>query len=128
MSSESSESLRGSVDTRLLDLIDRGYRFLHPRDDEGSLVAVVGVRAHGSVVDVLCINAEDDAVATRVPGDEADVLAPRKMLWRCRGNAHEVLDELLALPDNYAAGGGRPTRGCWVPGEGGRAKWLSASR
>jgi hypothetical protein len=115
------------VDARLMDLMDRGYQFLHPRDDAGSVVAVVGVRAHGAVIDVIRLNAEDDVAAFRVPGDETEVLEPRKMLWRCRGNAHEVLDELIALPDGYGSTGRREVRGCWVPGDGGRAKWLAAA-
>ena len=118
----------GSVEARLLDLIDRGYRFLHPCDGDGHVVAVVGIRAHGSVIDVIRLDAEDDAVATRVPGDEQDVLSPRKLLWRCRGTADEVLDELLALADDYGADRARPVGGCWVPGEHGRAKWLAATR
>lgn len=116
-----------SVETRLLDLIHRGYQFVHPRDDNGNVVAVVGIRAHDAVIDVVRLNAEDDVVASRVPGDEADVLAPRKMLWRCRGTADEVLDELLALGDDYGSGRSRPVRGCWVPGRDGRAKWLASA-
>ncbi|GAA5157316.1 hypothetical protein [Amycolatopsis dongchuanensis] len=116
-----------SVEARLLDLIDRGYKFLHPCDADGNVVTVVGIRAHGSVIDVIRLDAEDDAVATRLPGDEQDVLAPRKLLWRCRGSAHDVLDELLALADDYGADRAKPIPGCWVPGEHGRAKWLAAS-
>jgi hypothetical protein len=117
----------GTVETRLLDLIGRGYRFIHPRDDDGNVVAVVGIRAHGSVVDVVRLNAEDDVLASRVPGDEADVLSPRKLLWRCRGTADEVLDELLALADDYGADRTRPGRGCWAPDRDGRAKWLASA-
>ena len=115
-----------AVESRLTDLIDRGYRFIHPRDDDGRVVAVVGIRAHHTVVDVLQIDAEDDVVAFRVSGDEQDILHPRRMLWRCRGTAHDVLDELLALPDDYAATE-HQVRGCWVPGNAGRAKWLAAA-
>ncbi|HVW40663.1 MAG TPA: hypothetical protein VHC18_04870 [Amycolatopsis sp.] len=115
-----------SVDSRLRDLIGRGYRFIHPRDDRGRVVAVVGIRAHDTVVDVLRIDGEDDVTAFRVPGDEPDILSPRTTLWRCRGAAHDVLDELLALADDHAATG-RQVRGCWVPGATGRAKWLAAA-
>ncbi|GAA5162685.1 hypothetical protein [Amycolatopsis sacchari] len=87
------------VENRLLNLIDRGYRFIHPRDDGGTLVAVVGVRPHDAVIDVIRLDAEDDATALRVPADEDDILTPEKPLWSCHGTAHEVLDELLALPD-----------------------------
>ncbi|KAA9161106.1 hypothetical protein FPZ12_015215 [Amycolatopsis acidicola] len=124
----SAEEGGASVDARLMDLMDRGYKFLHPRDGEGRVVAVVGIRAHGSVIDVLRLDAEDDVVAFRVPGDESNVLEPRKMLWRCRGEAHEVLDELLSLADDYLNADGTPVKGCWVPGEGGRAKWLAPAR
>ncbi|GAB2978848.1 hypothetical protein LWP59_39565 [Amycolatopsis acidiphila] len=115
------------VEARLKDLVDRGYRFIHPSDDDGHVVAVVGIRAHGSVIDVIRLNAEDDAVASRVPGDEPDILSPRKMLWRRRGTAHEVLADLLALADDYGADRARPVGGCWVPGRSGHAKWLAAA-
>lgn len=115
-----------SVDSRLTDLIDRGYRFIHPRDDGGRVVAVVGIRAHHTVVDVLRIDGEDDVTAFRIPGDEQDILNPRTMLWCRRGAAHDVLDDLLALADDQAATG-RQVRGCWVPGDTGRAKWLAAA-
>lgn len=94
----------GSVETRLINLIDRGYRFLHPRDDEGAVVAVVGVRPHGAVIDILRLDAENDATAVRVPADEQDPLTPSRTLWRCHGAAGEVLDELLALPDDALTG------------------------
>ncbi|MBB2937707.1 hypothetical protein FHX82_004783 [Amycolatopsis bartoniae] len=93
------------VETRLMDLIHRGYRFIHPRDDGGDLVAVVGVRPHGTVIDVIRLDAEDDATALRVPADEDDILTPEKTLWHCHGTAHHVLDELLALPDGVPARG-----------------------
>ncbi|HVW44553.1 MAG TPA: hypothetical protein VHC18_24695 [Amycolatopsis sp.] len=88
-----------AAEVRLLGLIDRGYRFLHPCDEEGAVVAVVGVRAHHAVVDVVRLDGEDDVTAVRVPADEPDVFAPGKVLWRSHGDACEVLDELLALPD-----------------------------
>lgn len=89
-----------TVETRLMDLIGRGYRFIHPRDDDGDVVAVVGVRPHGAVIDILRLDAENDATALRVPADEEDILAPTTTLWQCRGAAGKVLDELLALPDD----------------------------
>ncbi|WP_236790480.1 hypothetical protein [Amycolatopsis sp. GM8] len=116
-----------SLETRLTELIGRGYRFIHPRDDEGNVAAVVGIRVHGSVIDVVRLNAEDDVVASRVPADETDILAPRTMLWRCRGTVDVVLNELLALDDQYGAGRARPMRGCWVSDQDGRSKWLAAA-
>jgi hypothetical protein len=94
----------GSVETRLMDLIERGYRFIHPRDADGAVVAVVGVRPHGPVIDILRLDAENDATALRVPADEQDLLAPSRTLWHFHGPAGEVLDELLALPDDKLTG------------------------
>ncbi|SFA75504.1 hypothetical protein SAMN05216266_101237 [Amycolatopsis marina] len=108
-------------------LIDRGYRFVHPRDADGEVLAVVGVRAHGTVIDVVRLEAEDDVLAIRMPADEADILEPRTQLWRSTGEMCSVIDELLSLGDKEYAPGSADTRGCWVPGEAGRAKWLMAS-
>lgn len=94
----------GSVESRLMDLIDRGYRFIHPRDAEGAVVAVVGVRPHDAVIDILRLDAENDATALRIPAEEEDLMAPSRTLWRFHGDAGEVLDELLALPDDKLTG------------------------
>jgi hypothetical protein len=113
-----------TIDDRLQDLIGRGYRFVHPRDAKGTVIAVVGVRAHDSVIDVVRLNAEDDVQATRMPGDEADILAPETVLWRTEGDADAVLDKLLALPDG-GENASKPA-GCWVATSSGRATWLAA--
>jgi hypothetical protein len=108
-------------------LIDRGYRFVHPRDADGEVLAVVGVRAHGTVIDVVRLAAEDDVLAIRMPADEPDILEPRTQLWRSSGEMRVVIDELLSLGDREYAPRSADTRGCWVPGEPGRAMWLVAS-
>jgi hypothetical protein len=100
--------MTSSVDTaraevRLLELIARGFQFLHPTDARGELTAVVGVRAHNNVIDVVRLHTEDDAVATRMPADEHNVLAPTRFSWRRRGPACSVLEELLELPDDRIA-------------------------
>ncbi|MEU5694857.1 hypothetical protein [Actinosynnema sp. NPDC020468] len=88
---------------QLRQLIARGFRFLHPRDARGELAAVVGVRAHDKVIDVVRLHHEDDALAMRMPADEQDILSPRHFWWRRRGSATRVLDELLELPDDRTA-------------------------
>lgn len=111
-------------------LIQRGYRFVHPRDADGDIVTVVGIRAHGSVIDVVRIDGEDDVTALRMPGDEENVLEPRTVLWRSQGTMPAVVDEVLDLPDDAYAEPSEPgaaARGCWVPGGRGRAKWLMAT-
>jgi hypothetical protein len=89
-----------SVDSQLRALVDRGFRFVDPRDEHGEVVAVVGVRAHDDVVDVIELHGEDDAVATRMPHDQ-DVLAPRLIHWREQGPASVVLAKLLFLADDH---------------------------
>ncbi|MBB5956429.1 hypothetical protein FHS29_003015 [Saccharothrix tamanrassetensis] len=88
---------------QLRQLIARGFQFLHPRDARGELAAVVGVRAHDAVIDVVRLHTEDDVVAMRMPADEVNVLSPSKFCWRRRGPATSVLDELLELPDDRTA-------------------------
>ncbi|MDT8913398.1 hypothetical protein [Amycolatopsis sp. PS_44_ISF1] len=112
------------VEAGLRALIARGYQFVHPSDEHGEILAVVGVRAHGCGVDVIRLNAEDDVVAMRLPETEEQVLAPRTWRWRLDGPAAEVLPALLALPEETAGPAAR-SGGCWVPGRGGRAKWLA---
>lgn len=127
------------IEAALRRLVARGFQFLHPRSAEGSLVAVVGVRAHDDVVDVVALRAAEDAKATRMPADEPDVLAPSRVQWEVSGSADTVMNALLALPDTGTGAGttaGRPAMaagasgralGCWVPLHAGRSAWLVAS-
>lgn len=124
----SPELAPSEVEATLGRLIARGYRFVHPRDAEGELVTVVGVRMHESVVDVVRLDAEDDVTATRMPYDEPNVLEPKQVLWRRTGDMDDVVDELLELPDDeYAEPTVRAGIGCWVSNGSGRAKLLQAT-
>lgn len=111
---------------QLRELMARGFSFAHPRDAAGEVAAVVGVRVHHGVVDVVQLYGEYDADATRIPGDEPDIFFPYKVFWRTSGSSADVVAELLALPDPQP--GDEPlVKGCWVPARPGRSKWLSAS-
>lgn len=90
----------GRTAGQLRQLIARGFQFLHPRDARGELAAVVGVRAHHTVIDVVRLHDADNAVAIRMPADESNVLFPSRFSWRRRGSATAVLEELLELPDD----------------------------
>lgn len=116
-------------EARLRKLIARGFRFVHPRDSKGNIVAVVGVRAHHTVIDVVELWSEGNVTARRMPGDESNVLEPQRELWSRTGPSATVLDELLDLADEYPADpreAGRQT-GCWVPVRPGHAAWLAAT-
>lgn len=106
-------------------LIARDFQFAHPRDSEGSLIAVVGIRVHHGVIDIVQLYGEHDADAARVPGEEPDVLFPRTVLWRTTGTAREVVEGVLALGDPVPTP--NQPKGCWVPTRSGRSTWLAAS-
>src|SRR6266567_8808056 len=89
-----------AVTNQLRDLVAAGFRFL-PRRGGGELVAVVGIRAHHQVVDVVQVRTETDAVATRMPGSEENLFAPTDVLWQRVGQTSTVLAELLTLPDDH---------------------------
>ncbi|HWE88235.1 MAG TPA: hypothetical protein VG317_02075 [Pseudonocardiaceae bacterium] len=88
-----------SVDSLLREMLAHGFRFVHPTGAAGEIVAVVGVRLHHDVVDVVCLRGEGEAKAARMPSDEPDVLAPTRTIWQQTGRADLVLAALLALPD-----------------------------
>lgn len=125
MTSSPEDSEAGDSELRLRALVERGFRFVHPTDADGELAAVVGVRVHDNVVDVVKLRDEDDVLAMRMPGSEADILSPRRTLWQSTGHVSDVLDEVLALPDEVAAD--EPgANGCWVPVRPGASKWVTA--
>lgn len=92
-----------SVDAQLRALVRRGFQFVDPRDDNGDVLAVVGVRAHDDVIDVIELHGEDNAVATRMPPGQ-NVLAPRQIYWREQGPASVVMAKLLFLADDQVPG------------------------
>ncbi|EID54498.1 hypothetical protein [Saccharomonospora xinjiangensis] len=115
------------VENALGRLIERGFKFVHPRNADGEIVTIVGVRVHGTVIDVVRLDAEDEVTAMRMPAEESDILAPSTLLWRRDGALREVIDALLDLPDAtepQAQRRGGLGRGCWVRGNHGRAKYL----
>jgi hypothetical protein len=91
------------AEIRLRALIGRGFQFLYPHDTNGELAAVVGIRAHDNVIDIIKLHNSDHAVATRMPADEENVLLPTRYTWRRSGSACIVLEELLELPDDHVA-------------------------
>jgi hypothetical protein len=116
------------IDEGLKKLIARGFQFLHPRDADGAVVTIVGLRAHNDVVDLVHLYSERDAQACRVPVDEPDVFAPNSVYWRHSGTADEVIAAVLELADPLSemeAAAAEAAKGCWVPVGPGHAKWLA---
>ncbi|HEX3782292.1 MAG TPA: hypothetical protein VHX38_21725 [Pseudonocardiaceae bacterium] len=123
----------GTATRQLRELVDRGFRFLHPTDSKGAVIAVVGVRQHDNVIDVVVLRTETEAKAARMPSDEKDILAPTRTLWQATGRSCVVLRKLSELPDEYTpdcstqvdAKAPEPAAGCWVPVRPGNTKWLA---
>lgn len=113
------------ISDKLRELISLGYRFVHPRNADGEVIAVTGVRTHHDVIDVFQLYGERDANAVRMSAAEVDILSPRNVIWQTYGGADSVIDELLALadPDESQVG----IRGCWVNTRPGRSTWLPAT-
>lgn len=87
------------ISTRIKTLYTAGFRFA-TNYSGGTIVALIGVRAHHGVIDIVQLYGEDDADAVRIPGDEPDILFPRTVLWRTTGSACQVIDKLLELPNS----------------------------
>jgi len=108
-------------ETPIHQLIDAGYRFVHPRDAAGNVVSVVGIRAHHNVVDIVRINGIDDVTAIRTAADDPDMFDPDisesdNALWQQTGWVNEVVGNLLALADDeYSPALDSVAKGCWVP-------------
>lgn len=117
-----------AVDTgdRLVGLIERGFQFMHPTGSDGRLQAVVGVRVHGNVIDLVQLHAENDVTATRMPVGE-DIMAPKTVLWQVHGSVADVLDEVLSLPDDAVNDGPGTANGCWLPTRPGSARFFRAT-
>lgn len=85
--------------TRLRALVARGFRLMPPvRDTDGELMALVYVRPHGDLVDVVELRGEDDVRAARVSRDH-HLRDGQDAHWRMAGSACDVLDQVLALPE-----------------------------
>jgi hypothetical protein len=66
--------------------------------------------------------------ATRIPGDEVDILFPRTVLWRSTGSAEQAIDDVLALPVPVPDATHPPRRnGSWMPTGPGRWAWLTGA-
>src|SRR3954465_13430035 len=102
LAKEPSHSFDG-LEAQLRALRGRGFQFIDPRDEHGDVVALVGVRAHDNVLDVVRLHSECDVFAARMPGD-SNVLAPVKVFWERTGPAREGLEAMLGLPDDRVPG------------------------
>jgi hypothetical protein len=102
------------LDEQLHALMARGFSFAHPCHPSGEIVAVVGVRTHHDVIDIVQLLDEHNADAARVPNDEPNILFPRRVMWRATGPAHEVLKRILDLDDNGPTTTDASCRGWWI--------------
>jgi hypothetical protein len=96
----SSTEAHGDSSVRLRQLVARGFRLMPPvRDTDGELMALIYVRPHGDIVDVVELRGEDDVRAARVSCDESNRDDLTSTHWLTAGSACDVLDQVLALPE-----------------------------
>jgi hypothetical protein len=96
----SSTEAHNDSSVRLRELVARGFRLMPPvRDTDGELMALIYVRPHGDIVDVVELRSEDDVRAVRVSRGKSISGDPTFAHWRTVGSACDVLDQVLALPD-----------------------------
>ncbi|SDR18538.1 hypothetical protein [Actinopolyspora saharensis] len=100
----SSADAETEYETRLLQLIARGFQFVQSTDSDGELESIVGFRGHDNVIDVVRLESEDQVSATRMPSSEENIYAPSTVLWRSSGTVYQVIDQLLELPDDHTPG------------------------
>jgi hypothetical protein len=84
---------------RLRMLRALAFLFARTRDASGAVIALVGIRLHHGVIDVLQIYSEDDADAIRMPSAGLDGRDGSSVLWSASGAPDEVIDAVLGLPD-----------------------------
>ncbi|MBQ0923682.1 MULTISPECIES: hypothetical protein [Saccharopolyspora] len=83
----------------LRQLVLRGFQLMPPvRDGTGELEALIYVRPHGDVIDIVEVLAEDHVRAARVPRRGEIRTDDNAAYWRTTGNVVDVVDEVLALP------------------------------
>jgi hypothetical protein len=93
------EGAPDGISARLQVMRALNFEFATDQAPDGSIEALVGVRVHGGVIDIVELYGEDEATATRLPDSEPNIMLARTVLWHTRGTAYEVIDALLALPD-----------------------------
>lgn len=84
----------------LRQLVLRGFQLMPPvRDGTGELEALIYVRPHGDVIDIVEVLAEDNVRAARVPRRGEIRTDDNAAYWRTSGAVIDVVDQVLALPE-----------------------------
>ncbi|RRO17580.1 hypothetical protein EIL87_09840 [Saccharopolyspora rhizosphaerae] len=84
----------------LRKLVLRGFQLMPPvRDGAGELEALIYVRPHGDVIDIVEVLAEDTVRAARVPRRGEIRTDTHAAYWRITGGVIDVVDQVLALPE-----------------------------
>ncbi|TDC88997.1 hypothetical protein E1161_22525 [Saccharopolyspora aridisoli] len=83
----------------LRQLVLRGFQLMPPvRDGTGELEALIYVRPHGDVIDIVEVLAEDHVRAARVPRRGEIRTDDNEACWRTTGTVVDVVDQVLSLP------------------------------
>lgn len=87
------------IEHRLRILRALAFHFARTRDDSGEVIALVGVRMHHDVIDIIQLYSECDADAIRIPSTVLNGRPLGMPQWSASGAPAEVIDMVLSLPD-----------------------------
>jgi hypothetical protein len=83
---------------KLAELRDKGFRFMHLRDEAGQLDRIIGFKQVRGFIDSILFWSETEARAGRVPMSR-DANRPVQAVWIYEGPLVEAVDRLLDLPE-----------------------------
>lgn len=95
-------------DEGIRELIARGWRFQHLKDDAGNVMVLIGSYAWAAYYDRLHVFGADEAVAARALMDSRP--GADEVVWSYQGDAVTAIKELLELPKPHEPGAPRLAR------------------
>lgn len=84
--------------SKVIELRESGFQFLHLRDDNGQLDRIMGFKQRRGFVDSILFWSETEARAGRMPAMR-DSSRPAQAVWLYEGPLVEAVDRLLDLPE-----------------------------
>ncbi|MCP2169059.1 hypothetical protein [Goodfellowiella coeruleoviolacea] len=84
--------------SKVIELRESGFKFLHLRDEDGQLDRIMGFRQRRGFVDSILFWSETQARAGRLPAMR-DTSRPVQAVWIYEGPLVEAVDRLLDLPE-----------------------------
>ena len=84
--------------SKVIELRESGFQFLHLRDGEGELDRIMAFKQRRGFIDSILFWSETEARAGRLPAVR-DSARPAQAVWIYEGPLVEAVDRLLDLPE-----------------------------